>query len=224
MIILNEPLFISRFLKRWWVGSAAFILVGAVAVLVCDSLVKNAAGGKVYTEVNAVPHHRVALLLGTSKYMQDGRINLYYAYRIEAAVALLQSGKADYMVVSGDNSTHDYNEPRWMRDDLVCRGIDSSRIFMDYAGFRTLDSVVRLKEIFNQNEAIIVSQPFHNERALFLAMHEDIHAVAFNARDVEAEQGWYVQAREKLARVKMFLDILTSRGPKFLGPQVPIPQ
>lgn len=202
------------------------ILLSACAVgviLASDRLVKSAAVGKVFTHVDAIPHRNVALLLGTSKYVDEGRENLYYTYRVEAACALLKSGKADYIVVSGDNSRDDYNEPQWMRDDLIRCGIDSMRIYLDYAGFRTLDSVVRLREIFGQTQVIIVSQPFHNERALYLAQREGVDAIAFHARDVHAYNGLWVQAREKLARVKMFLDVATNTGPKFLGPKVPIP-
>jgi SanA protein len=101
--------------------------------------------------------------------------------------------------------------------------VDASRIYLDYAGFRTFDSIVRLREIFGQDSVTIISQPFHNERAIFLASREGIYAVGFNARDVNREQGMRVQTREKLARVKVFVDYLIGEEPKFLGKKVVIP-
>ena len=110
-----------------------------------------------------------------------------------------------------------------MRADLMAAGIDSSVIFLDYAGFRTFDSVVRLKEIFSQDSVTIISQPFHNERAIYLATKEGIHAIGFNAADVSAKNGFLVHLREKLARVKVFVDYFIGQKPKFLGSKVVIP-
>ncbi|MCU0353152.1 MAG: YdcF family protein [Cytophagales bacterium] len=193
-------------------------------VFLCDSLVSGAAKGKLYTDVEKVPFNRAGLLLGTAKYVAGGRVNLYYTYRIQAAVRLVQAGKIKYVIVSGDNSTKDYNEPEQMRTDLVEAGIDSSAIFLDYAGFRTFDSVVRLREIFSQQSVTVISQKFHNERAVFIASKEGIDAVGYNARDVSLNAGFWVQLREKLARVKVFADYLFGKQPKFLGEKVPLPE
>lgn len=154
--------------------------------------------------------------------MRGGRINLYYRYRIDAAVALYKAKKVVYILVSGDNSRKDYNEPGTMRDDLIAAGIPANKIYLDYAGFRTLDSVVRCKEIFGESAITIISQPFHNQRALFLAQRKGLDAVAFNARDVSKEYGVKVQLREKAARVKMMLDLLFGKEPKFGGERVRI--
>jgi len=171
----------------------------------------------------SIPFNKVGLLLGTAKYLQNGYLNYYYQYRIEAASALLKSGKIKYLVISGDNSRKEYNEPEMMKQDLMKLGIDSNLIYLDYAGFRTFDSIVRLREIFGQSSVTIVSQPFHNERAIFIANKEDIVAIGFNARDLSGRPGWKVQLREKLARVKVFVDYLTHKKPKYLGPPVQIP-
>ncbi|RYF96871.1 MAG: hypothetical protein EOO02_21550 [Chitinophagaceae bacterium] len=130
--------------------------------------------------------------------------------------------KIDAIIVSGDNSRTSYNEPQDFKDDLVKAGIDSNKIYLDYAGFRTFDSMVRLKEIFSKDSVTIISQQFHNERALYIASREGISAVGFNARDVSAKLGLKVQAREKLARVKLFADYLFGAKPKFLGEKVVI--
>ncbi|HMU69781.1 MAG TPA: ElyC/SanA/YdcF family protein [Chitinophagales bacterium] len=208
------------FFRTFILGSVSVILL----ILFCNFRIEKAGKGKLYSDVSAIPHQHVGLLLGTGKYMSDGSVNLFYKYRIEAALSLLKSNKIDYLVISGDNSRPDYNEPAMMRDDLVAAGIDISRIYLDYAGFRTFDSVVRLREIFGTDSATIISQEFHNERALYIAGKENITAIGFNAQDVGGSGGFKTQLREYLARVKVFVDYIIHTKPHFLGPKVQIPQ
>lgn len=200
------------------------LLLAAVAALYfCNRAVEAAAAGRLYSDVDAIPARKVGLLLGTSKQVPGGWENLYYKYRIEAAANLLRAGKIRYLVISGDNGRADYNEPELMRADLIAAGIDSSRLFLDYAGFRTFDSMLRLRAVFGQDSVTVISQPFHNERALYIAQRAGIAAIGYNARDVDAGRGLRVQARERLARVKLFLDFLLGTKPKYLGPKVPLP-
>jgi len=110
-----------------------------------------------------------------------------------------------------------------MRSDLISSGIDSSIIYLDYAGFRTFDSIIRTKEIFGQDSITIISQAFHNQRAIFIASKEKISAIGFNAKDVNKSAGFKVQVREKLARVKVFIDYLFGKKPRFLGQKIIIP-
>ena len=211
---------------RWRILIVAlflFLLLALIAIYAADRAVSNAAKGKLFAETTSIPYNKVGLLLGTGKYLNNGNLNYYYQYRIEAATELIKSGKVKCLVISGDNSRKDYNEPETMKQDLIQQGVDSNLIYLDYAGFRTFDSVVRLREIFGQTSATIISQPFHNERAVFIASKENISAIAFNAKDVTGNAGLKVQLREKLARVKVYLDYLTNKQPKFLGPRVEIP-
>ena len=165
------------------------ILLIVATIYICNKTIDNAAAGKLYSRVQDIPPNKVALLLGTSKYLAGGNINLYYDYRIKAAIQLFKAGKIQYIIVSGDNSTKSYNEPQQMQEDLMAAGIDSSRIYLDYAGFRTFDSMVRLREIFGQDSVTVISQPFHNERALYIASKEGITAIGFNAKDVNRNAG-----------------------------------
>lgn len=201
------------------------ILLSSVllTVYLCNRAIAKAAEGKLYTSLTKVPYNKVGLLLGTSKKLANGQLNLYYTYRISAAVDLYKAGKIKYIVVSGDNSRQDYNEPMLMKQDLITAGVDSSHIYLDYAGFRTFDSIVRLKEIFEQDSVTIISQPFHNERAIYIATREGLFAIGYNARDVNAQAGLKTQLREKFARVKVFLDYLAKKEPKFLGEKISIP-
>lgn len=199
------------------------IVIAGAGILVCNEVVRRTTSDKLFSRASQTPEYKVGLLLGTSKYLTTGQMNLYYQYRIEAARKLFESGKIEYILVSGDNGTHSYNEPETFRKDLIAAGIPADRIVLDYAGFRTLDSVVRAQKVFGQNELIIISQPFHNERAVFIARNKGIDAVGFNAQDVNLRYGLKVQARELLARAMMMVDLyIINRQPKFLGEPIQI--
>lgn len=180
------------------------------------------AKDNIYSDVSLIPKNKVGLVLGASKYAPSGNINLFYKYRINAVVALYKAGKIDYILVSGDNSRKDYDEPSDFKNDLIAKGIPEHKIFLDYAGFRTLDSIVRSKKIFGQNSITIISQKFHNERALYIANHFNIKAVAYNAKDV-LHGGTKTHLREYLARSKASLDLVFNVQPKFLGDPILIP-
>lgn len=210
-------------LKKITITVLLLLIVSGFALYFCNRKVENASEGKLFSDASAIPFSKVGLLLGTSKYLNNGYINYYYTYRVQAAVELIKSGRIKYIIVSGDNSRQTYDEPTQMRTDLMAAGIDSTIIFLDYAGFRTFDSVIRAKAIFGQDSLTIISQPFHNQRALFIAEKEGIHAIGFNAKDVNKQAGIKTQLREKFARVKVFLDYIFGKKPKFLGEKVPIP-
>jgi SanA protein len=176
------------------------------------------AKNSIYNEINQTPKNKVGLLRGVSKMHRNGGINLYYKNRLEAAIALFKAGKIEYILVSGDNSIKDYDEPTDFKNDLMARGIPEDKIILDYAGFRTLDSVVRAKEIFGQNNITIISQDFHNERAIYIANHFDIKAIGFNARAVNSKNA--ILLREYLARTKASLDFMFNVKPKFLGEKI----
>lgn len=177
----------------------------------------------IYNSIDSIPHNHCALVLGTSKYIGNGKKNTYYTNRIKAAVDLYMNQKIDYIIVSGDNRNVNYNEPITMYNDLIQSGVQPECIILDYAGFRTLDSVVRAKEIFGQNQFTIVSQSFHNQRALYIARKRGIEAIAFNAPEVDGILTLRVQVRELAARLLLFIDQFTSKQPHFLGEKVIVP-
>ncbi|NDV97046.1 hypothetical protein D0T84_19355 [Dysgonomonas sp. 521] len=178
--------------------------------------------GFVYDSVDSVPVQKAALVLGAAKNIGD-RPNLYFTYRIQAAKELYDAGKVKAFVVSGDNSRKDYNEADDMRNALIEAGVPANIIHCDYAGLRTLDSVVRMSEIFGQDSFIIVSQEFHNERAVFLARHYGFTAYGYNAKDLSLNRSSYrTKIRELFARVKVFVDIVTGKEPKYLGEKIEI--
>ena len=198
------------------------ILLMILGIISCNLYVEISAKDKVFNDVSEVPSNKVGLLLGTAKYLAGGQINLFYKYRINAAVQLYKAGKIQYILVSGDNGSIHYDEPTTFKEDLIAEGIPEDNIFLDYAGFRTLDSVVRSKEIFQQESITIISQEFHNERAVTIANVKGIKAVGFNAKDVSGNSGMKVKIREILARVAMCLDLVFGTQPKFLGEKITI--
>jgi SanA protein len=201
-----------------------FLLLGMIgSIVIANYLIVFKTRNSTFENVKDIPYKKVGLVLGTSKKTRGGYKNLYFKYRIDATVALYRAGKIKYILVSGDNGSKGYNETEDMKNALMAKGIPESRIFMDFAGFRTLDSVVRAKEVFGQNSFTVISQKFHNERAVFLASLEGMEVVAFNAKDVNINYGIKTQAREKLARVKVFIDYFTGKEPKYLGKMVDIP-
>lgn len=203
-----------------------FLALGLASVIFIignHAIVAKKAKSNLFNNVDQISYNRVGLLLGTSKMLAGGYINPYYKYRIEATIELFKAHKITYVIVSGDNSRKEYSEPEDMQADLIEAGIPKENIFLDYAGFRTLDSVVRAKEIFGQTQLTCISQPFHNERALFISDKKGISMIGFNAKDPGGRNRTRMLYREYLARVKMLIDLyITKKGPKFLGDQIKI--
>ena len=200
----------------------AIIILSILSLFIISENIFKAQKKLCYNDIDEIPVNKVGLLLGTSKYIGKS-LNYYYKYRIDAAVELYNKGKIKYILVSGDNSVQNYNEPKTFKNDLIKRGIPANRIYLDYAGFRTFDSVIRSKEVFGQNSITIISQQFHNERAIFIAKHNNIKAVGYNAKDLHGKYGLKTRIRERFARIKAILDVYILRTkPKFLGKKIKI--
>jgi SanA protein len=197
------------------------LLVAAGLFVLCQLFVSHAGAGRIYTTTASTPARDTGLVLGTSEKLANGDENPYFQKRIEAAAELYHQGKVKRFIVSGDNRTASYNEPEAMRKALVAKGVPDNAICLDYAGLRTLDSIVRAKEIFSQNRFTIISQFSHDERALLIARHYDIDAIAFAAPDAPFSWAKGAHIREYFARVKVILDLyILHTQPKHLGPKV----
>jgi SanA protein len=193
-----------RKITRFGLLSVAAVVLGWLG---CELAVEVAAWGRCYDRLDEVPAREAALVLGTSKYVGPGRPNLHYQYRMDAAAALFKAGKVKRLIVSGNGSEPNYNEPRMMRDDLVRRGVPTDRIVLDGAGLRTFDSVVRAAEVFGAPDCIVVSQPSHNERAIFIARARGLDMIGWNARSVSLWTDPRTAIREHLTRVLAVLDV-----------------
>ncbi len=213
------------YLRRILLSFCAFLFVVVAFTVYANVTVEKATRGRIYHSVESVPHNKVALLLGTSPLNRFGGPNSYFTNRINTAAELYHAGKIDFIIASGDNHTKLYDEPTAMRDSLIAKGVPKDRIILDFAGFRTLDSVVRAKEIFGCDSLTIISQADHDARALYLAQANGIEAVAVAA---PLRAGKWVRTRltfrEWLARDKMLLDIWFGKQPHFLGEKIEIPE
>lgn len=204
------------------IGCVSFLLL-LFFIWICNFWVEQSTHKQVFDSIEKIPFNEVGLVLGTAKYLRGGYRNPYFYYRIEAAAQLYHAGKVKHLLVSGDNSLKSYNEPKQMQAALMEKGVPESAITLDYAGFRTLDSVVRSKAVFGQEQITIISQKFHNQRAVFIANRRGVTAVGYNAKDISLRLGLKTMIREYLARCKAILDIvILNKQPKFLGEQVTI--
>ncbi|SHE85668.1 SanA/YdcF family protein [Chryseobacterium takakiae] len=213
----------KKIIKNLFKAFLLLLVAGILFIIWANYSIKTSSNPYISYKTEDLPEAKTALLLGTSKSLNNGFPNAYFYNRIYAAVELYKTGKIQYIIVSGDNSRKDYNEPEDMQLALMEHGIPQNKIFLDFAGFRTLDSVVRAKEIFGQTKLIIVSQKFHNERAVFLARQNGMEAYGYNAADVNKYAGFKTNMREYLAKTKAYWDLIFGVEPKFGGDKVLIP-
>ncbi|MBA2814810.1 outer membrane permeability protein SanA [Candidatus Pantoea persica] len=209
-------------LKRVLSGLLILILLVVATAIGLDRWISWKTAPYIYKDIASLPHRQVGVVLGTAKYYRTGVYNQYYLYRIQGALNAYNSGKVNYLLLSGDNAMSSYNEPMTMRRDLVKAGVDPQDIVLDYAGFRTLDSIVRTRKVFDTNNFIIITQRFHCERALFIALHMGIQSQCFAVPSPKNMLS--VRFREVGARLGALSDLyVMKREPRFLGPLVPIP-
>ena len=189
------------------------VVAVAILVLVCDYLVTSNAKGKLFDDVEDIPYREVGLLLGTTPQTRiGGYVNRFFVFRIDATEKLYKAGKISKVLISGDEDSLDgVNEVVSMRDSLMVRGVPEEAIMLDGQGFRTLESVIRANRVFGVKSFTVISQQFHNERALYQVDHLDLDindVIAFNAESPDTAMAQLIYLREYLARVKLFIDLL----------------
>lgn len=192
--------------------SIMVIIIITITIIGCYITISINANNTTYDSIKAIPYNKVGLLLGTSPVTPQGGHNYYFDNRIYATVELYEQGKIKQIIASGgdySNKENGCNELTAMRDSLVAHGVPDSVITLDYQGLRTFNSIVKAKEIYNLDSLTVISQKYHNERAIWLAEHYGIHAVAYNAPTPDIiDKRIKNISREFLARVKMFLDVI----------------
>ncbi|MFT4031828.1 MAG: ElyC/SanA/YdcF family protein [Siphonobacter sp.] len=202
-----------------WSGRVGFAVI--LVILSCNVWVVLSTQNQNYYFIKTLPANDVGLVLGTSKYNMNGRENLFFKYRMEAAARLYHEGKVKVLILSGNNDSEYYNEPRDMQEALLGLGVPFNVVLHDFAGKRTYDSIVRCREVFKHKQVTIISQPFHNARALFLADQLGVEAIAFAAQDVPNGYSWKTLVREYLARPKAVMDVFFL-NPYFIRHNQPI--
>ncbi len=204
----------KRIIKICAWGASAIAIVCLVLMLICNQIVVNNAEGKVFSDIGSIKYNKVGLLLGTTPQARIGRItNQFFIYRIDAAEQLYKAGKIDQILISGDeNSLDGVNETECMRDSLMARGVPANAIILDGKGYRTIYSVININKVYGLKSFTIISQKFHNERAIYQAEHLglDVENIqAYNAKDPKSRRAYLTTIREYFARVKMFMDLIT---------------
>lgn len=206
----------KKLFKKLFIIGFVGCLTGGLIILLINRSVNNVSEGKIFRDVNKIPANDVAVVLGTSRWLQNGYENNYFTYRINAAAELYLNKKVKKILVSGDNGTTSYNEPYEMFDALVEKGVNPNDIVLDYAGFRTFDSMIRANKVFGLNNFIVVSQDWHCARAIYIAKANDITVTGYAAKDPYISNK--AQLREYPARVSAFLDCyILKTNPKYLG-------
>ena len=195
--------------KKYRIILLCLVTVLLIAILSCYLLVSVNARGKTFNDVQDIPFNEVGLLLGTSPVTSNGEHNYYFDERIKAAATLYHSGKIEKIIASGGDYSNNggCNELIAMRDSLIKQGVPDSLISLDYQGTRTLHSITKIK---NLGSITIISQKYHNERAIYLAEHYGLQAVAYNAAMPNIAKKKKIRniSREFLARVKLFIDLM----------------
>ncbi len=203
----------------------AGIAVAASIIGACWVAVDTNASGRVYDDICQVPAMRYGLLLGTSPVTPRGTHNINFDDRIKAAADLYHAGKTQYIIASGGDYRRDdrgnavlygSDEPRQMQRALIAAGVDSTHIILDYEGTRTLYSVAKARRVYGLDSVLLISQEYHNRRAIWQADHYGLYAVGYNATP-SPEAGNVVRntLRETMARVKLFIDMWFGDEPQF---------
>ena len=204
-----------------FIGYSSVLII--VSGVFCWLLLDDFSAPYLYDDETKIPACKTALVLGTARQINSGHENPYFKYKMEAAEKLYKSGKASVFILSGDNRVNEYNEPRVMKFELMKRGIPDTCLVMDYAGLRTFDSMIRCREIFGQDSVIVVSQAFHNVRAVFIGRKNGLTTYALNARDLHGKTSYKTRIREFFSRIKCVLDIyLLGTKPRHMGDKIKI--
>lgn len=213
--------------RKWWRVALVCGLLGGVllgtSVLAVNQWITRSTAQAIFRDPALLPPTDVGLVLGTRRYLQSGRENLHFRQRVNAAANLHQAGKVRHLLLSGDNSLVTYDEPSDMRAALLDLGVPDSAMTLDHAGFRTLDSVVRAREVFGLTNLVLITDDFHTARAVFIAERSGLDAIAFSAEPVPVSTSARSRVREVAARVKAVLDLyVLCSQPHFLGDPEPI--
>lgn len=219
--IHGEMVWFDKFLKRWLVRLMVIATHLTIAITAFYFAVWGMARGMSFDKVADLPARECGVVLGTVP-KTEGRDNQFFKARVMAAAELYKQRKVQFLIVSGNRTGPEYDEPGEMKAALIALGVPATRIYCDYAGYRTLDSVVRARQVFGQKEFTIISQKYHNERALYIARRNGLsECVAYNAADATGVIMWKQYARETLARVVAVLDVeFFKTKPKELGNRV----
>lgn len=211
-----KTFFSNRFLKV----SIVALMVASVACIALVAVIKHRAKRYTYSYTEHVPECYTAIVFGAG--IRDGKPSKYLKDRLDAGIRLYEAGKVQRLLLSGDNGSRNYDELKVMRDYCIAKNVKAEDLFLDFAGFDTYSTLYRAKEIFEVDKAVLVSQNYHLDRAIYIGRSLGLDSYGY-AADIGHYGGYRRNMlREVLATVNAFVEVNLQRKPKFLGEQVSI--
>ena len=207
-------------MKKYLKIALYLVIVGLVAIVSVNYYVKSSTKKNIYYSIKKFPKNDVGIIFGAgingdqpSKYLKD---------RLDAGIALYKANRINKILLSGDNGRDEYDELKVMKNYCFNHGVDTTKIFIDYAGFDTYSTMYRAKHIFNIKKATLISQEYHLNRAIYIGQKLGIKSVGYSANNGEYRGYKYVTFREYGSIFKSFFDVLRNREPHFLGNSIDI--
>jgi len=207
-------------LKKYFKILLCLVIIGLVAVLSVNYYVTSSTKKYINYSLKKFPKNDVGIIFGAgingdqpSKYLKD---------RLDAGISLYKAKRINKILLSGDNGRDEYDELTVMKNYCFRNGVDTTKIFVDYAGFDTYSTMYRAKHIFKIKKATLISQEYHLNRAIYIGQKLGIKSVGYSANNGEYHGYKYVCFREYLSRFKSFFDVLRNREPRFLGNPIDI--
>ncbi|MCH5265513.1 MAG: YdcF family protein [Lachnospiraceae bacterium] len=212
----------GKWLKRIILLAVAAGILGILAILGMNGYIKASVADSIYTEeeVEAVPQVDCIMVLGAG--VKDGEPSLVLRDRLDRGIELYQQGISERILMSGDHGRTGYDEVHIMKQYAMEAGVPEECIFMDHAGFSTYESMYRAKEVFEVKSLAIVTQPYHEYRAVFAAQKLGLTAYGTPSKKTVYQGSWMLEVREMLARAKDFVWLLVKPKPTYLGEKIPI--
>lgn len=211
------------FIKRLLMSLAALLLLAILLFIAGNFWVVATTARYIENELEECRPNNVAIVFGTSHWTRSGLRNPHFHARMRTSARLIEEQRVSHLLLSGDNRTQAYNEPRAMWRELYRRGVPAAQMTMDFAGFSTYDTLARSRDVFQLNEALLVTQSWHLPRAIFIARALDMDVAGCVAEEERVAGEWRLIVREWVARVATLGDLyIWGREPYFLGPPEPI--
>lgn len=211
----------KRFLHKVFIFGVFMALLIVILVILLNLNTETKSLSYIYTDINKIPPCQTVLVLGASVY-KNSIMSDMLKDRSDTAIELYKSGKAQKILVSGDNRAKNYNEAVTVNNYLLKQGIPEKDIILDYAGFDTYDSLYRARDIFKVKSLIISTQKFHLPRAIFIARGLGIESYGITADKHQYKNIEFNIGRELLATIKAYFDVYFEAKPAFLGEPIPI--
>ena len=206
-------------IRRVFIFMAVIFLISVAFVFATNVIIYITTKSYIYHEISKARASQTAIILG-AQVLSKGRLSPVLKDRVDTAITLYEAKKVANILVSGDNATASYNEVNPVRIYLLEKGVLEKDIFLDHAGFDTYSTMYRARNVFNVSSVLIVSQPFHLPRAVFIARSLSVDAYGVSALSKKILFRNYV--REIFANVKAMFDLIFNVKPKYLGTPQPI--